>query len=168
MDDASSITSSKVPPAKVDCESMEEFVNSQGVRFTSMQQHTPYGSLCIRELFRFLVSLCSPLDKQNTEIMMHLGLSLLQVTLEVAADALSNFPSLLALCKDDLTRNLILVSFYTSKFCLNNIALLFCNSRANQSYSDVKCICTNQSYSDVKCICTNQMFIIIFILAIRN
>jgi brefeldin A-resistance guanine nucleotide exchange factor 1 len=92
---------------------MEEYVNSQGVRFMPLQQHTPYGSLCVRELFRFLVSSCSPLDKQNTEIMMHLGLSLLQVTLEVAADALSNFPSLLALAKDDLTRNLILVRFST-------------------------------------------------------
>ncbi|XP_014204621.1 Golgi-specific brefeldin A-resistance guanine nucleotide exchange factor 1 isoform X2 [Copidosoma floridanum] len=95
--------------AKVDGESVEEYVNSQGVRFMTVQQHAPYGSPCIRELFRFLVSLCSPLDKQNTEIMMHLGLSLLQVTLEVAADALSNFPSLLALAKDDLSRSLILL-----------------------------------------------------------
>ncbi|XP_031779125.1 Golgi-specific brefeldin A-resistance guanine nucleotide exchange factor 1 isoform X2 [Nasonia vitripennis] len=109
VDDASSMNSVKVPTVKVDGEAMEEYVNSQGVRFMPVQQHTPYGSLCIRELFRFLVSLCSPLDKQNTEIMMHLGLSLLQVTLEVAADALSNFPSLLALTKDDLTRNLILL-----------------------------------------------------------
>lgn len=74
-----------------------------------LQQLAPYGALCARELFRFLVSLCSPLDKQNNEVMTHLGLSLLQVALEIAADALSNFPSLLALVKDDLCRNLILV-----------------------------------------------------------
>lgn len=118
------MNSVKVPTVKVDGEAMEEYVNSQGVRFMPVQQHTPYGSLCIRELFRFLVSLCSPLDKQNTEIMMHLGLSLLQVTLEVAADALSNFPSLLALAKDDLTRNLILVNFKIIKLLFDNDKIL--------------------------------------------
>ncbi|XP_076161643.1 sec7 domain-containing protein garz isoform X2 [Ptiloglossa arizonensis] len=90
-------------------EQVEEYVNSQGVRFMPLQQLAPYGALCARELFRFLVSLCSPLDKQNNEVMTHLGLSLLQVALEIAADALSNFPSLLALVKDDLCRNLILL-----------------------------------------------------------
>ncbi|XP_058806216.1 Golgi-specific brefeldin A-resistance guanine nucleotide exchange factor 1-like [Phymastichus coffea] len=109
VDDASIVNSMKTPSVKVEGESIDEYVNSQGITFTVIQQHTPYGSLCIRELFRFLVSLCSPLDKQNSEIMMHLGLSLLQVTLEVAADTLSNFPSLLTLIKDDLARNLILL-----------------------------------------------------------
>ncbi|EZA59947.1 hypothetical protein DMN91_000370 [Ooceraea biroi] len=90
-------------------EQMEEYVNSQGVRFIPLQQRAPYGALCVRELFRFLISLCSPLDKQNNEIMTHLGLSLLQVALEIAADALANFSSLLALVKDDLCRNLILL-----------------------------------------------------------
>ncbi|KYN33563.1 Golgi-specific brefeldin A-resistance guanine nucleotide exchange factor 1 [Trachymyrmex septentrionalis] len=90
-------------------EQIEEYVNSQGVRFIPLQQRAPYGALCVRELFRFLISLCSPLDKQNNEIITHLGLSLLQVALEIAADALSNFSSLLALAKDDLCRNLILL-----------------------------------------------------------
>ncbi|KAL0099604.1 hypothetical protein PUN28_019787 [Cardiocondyla obscurior] len=90
-------------------EHIEEYVNRQGVRFIPLQQRAPYGALCVRELFRFLISLCSPLDKQNNEIMTHLGLSLLQVALEIAADALSNFLSLLALAKDDLCRNLILL-----------------------------------------------------------
>ncbi|XP_025992136.2 Golgi-specific brefeldin A-resistance guanine nucleotide exchange factor 1 [Solenopsis invicta] len=90
-------------------EQIEEYVNSQGVRFIPLQHRAPYGALCVRELFRFLISLCSPLDKQNNEIMTHLGLSLLQVALEIAADALSNFSSLLALAKDDLCRNLILL-----------------------------------------------------------
>ncbi|XP_032687446.1 Golgi-specific brefeldin A-resistance guanine nucleotide exchange factor 1 [Odontomachus brunneus] len=90
-------------------EQMEEYVNTQGVRFMPLQQRAPYGALCVRELFRFLVSLCNPLDKQNNEIMTHLGLSLLQVALEIASDALSNFSSLLALVKDDLCRNLILL-----------------------------------------------------------
>ncbi|KAL6262377.1 hypothetical protein P5V15_007466 [Pogonomyrmex californicus] len=90
-------------------EQIEEYVNSQGVRFIPLQQRASYGALCVRELFRFLISLCSPLDKQNNEIMTHLGLSLLQVALEIVADALSNFSSLLALVKNDLCRNLILL-----------------------------------------------------------
>lgn len=98
----------KVSKAK-ESEQVEEYINAQGVRFMPHQQLTPYGALCIRELFRFLVSLCSPLDKQNNEVMTHLGLSLLQVALEIAADYLSNFPSLLVLVKDDLCRNLILL-----------------------------------------------------------
>ena len=98
----------KVSKAK-ESEQVEEYINAQGVRFMPHQQLAPYGALCVRELFRFLVSLCSPLDKQNNEVMTHLGLSLLQVALEIAADYLSNFPSLLVLVKDDLCRNLILV-----------------------------------------------------------
>ncbi|XP_015114906.1 Golgi-specific brefeldin A-resistance guanine nucleotide exchange factor 1 [Diachasma alloeum] len=108
-DTASTTTGSKVPTIKVDPEHLEEYVNKQGVRFTPLQQLSPYGALCIRELFRFLVSLCNPLDKQNTEVMTHLGLSLLQVGLEISADALANFPSLISLVKDELCRNLILL-----------------------------------------------------------
>ncbi|XP_066598661.1 Golgi-specific brefeldin A-resistance guanine nucleotide exchange factor 1 [Prorops nasuta] len=96
-------------PKEKEIEEVEEYVNTHGVRFTSIQEHAPYGALCVRELFRFLITLCSPLEKQNNEAMTHLGLSLLQVALEIAADALSNFPSLLALVKDDLCRNLILL-----------------------------------------------------------
>ncbi|XP_031833133.2 sec7 domain-containing protein garz [Nomia melanderi] len=106
--DESSNSGQKTPKIK-ESEHVEEYINAQGVRFMSLQQLAPYGALCVRELFRFLVSLCSPLDKQNNEVMTHLGLSLLQVALEIAADALSNFPSLLALVKDDLCRNLILL-----------------------------------------------------------
>lgn len=98
-------------------EQIEEYINTQGVRFMPLQQLAPYGALCVRELFRFLVSLCSPLDKQNNEVMTHLGLNLLQVALEIAADALSNFPSLLLLVKDDLCRNLILVKINITKLC---------------------------------------------------
>jgi brefeldin A-resistance guanine nucleotide exchange factor 1 len=96
----------------------EEYVNSQGVRFIPLQPCAPYGALCVRELFRFLISLCSPLDKQNSEIMTHLGLSLLQVALEIAVDVLSNFSSLLGLVKDDLCRNLILVREYAVAYII--------------------------------------------------
>lgn len=110
VDDNSIINNrTNVPTIQIDTEHLDEYVNQQGVRFTPLQQLAPYGALCIRELFRFLVSLCNPLDKQNTEVMTHLGLSLLQVGLEISADALANFPSLLLLVKDELCRNLILL-----------------------------------------------------------
>lgn len=70
----------------------------------------PYGLPCIRELLRFLVSLCNPLDKQNTDRMMHIGLSLLTVALEVGADHIGNYDSLMVLVKDDMCRNLFAVS----------------------------------------------------------
>lgn len=106
--DENSSSANKVSKVK-ESEQVEEYINAQGVRFMPHQQLAPYGALCVRELFRFLVSLCSPLDKQNSEVMTHLGLTLLQVVLETAADYLSNFQSLLVLVKDDLCRNLILV-----------------------------------------------------------
>ncbi|KAL2742703.1 Golgi-specific brefeldin A-resistance guanine nucleotide exchange factor 1 isoform X1 [Vespula maculifrons] len=106
--DESITNTSKISKTK-EPEQIEEYINTQGVRFMPLQQLAPYGALCVRELFRFLISLCSPLDKQNNEVMTHLGLNLLQVALEIAADALSNFPSLLLLVKDDLCRNLILL-----------------------------------------------------------
>ena len=110
VEDLSIDDSNNEKPLKVKI--IEEAVNEYDDTDSKLTaQHTPYGSLCIRELFRFLVSLCSPIDKQNTEIMIHLGLNLLQVTLEVSADSLSNFPSLLGLIKDDLCRNIILVKF---------------------------------------------------------
>uniref|UniRef100_A0A6B2EBG3 Putative golgi-specific brefeldin a-resistance factor n=1 Tax=Phlebotomus kandelakii TaxID=1109342 RepID=A0A6B2EBG3_9DIPT len=88
----------------------EEYVNSVGVRFTQQRSITvtllPYGLPCIRELFRFLISLCNPLDKQNTDIMMHMGLNLLTVALEIGADSIGNYDSLLVLVRDDMCRNL--------------------------------------------------------------
>ena len=70
----------------------------------------PYGLPCVRELFRFLMSLTNPLDRQNTDVMVHMGLSLLTVTLEAGADHISKFNSLLYLIKDDMCRNLFFVS----------------------------------------------------------
>ncbi|XP_061399986.1 Golgi-specific brefeldin A-resistance guanine nucleotide exchange factor 1 [Musca vetustissima] len=92
-----------------------EYINSVGVRFTQqnsvdvsegMAPLVPYGLPCIQELFRFLILLCNPLDKQNTDTMMHMGLSLLTVAFEVGADNMLKYDSLLQLVKDDLCRNL--------------------------------------------------------------
>ncbi|XP_012936931.1 Golgi-specific brefeldin A-resistance guanine nucleotide exchange factor 1 [Aplysia californica] len=92
-----------------------EFINPKGVRFTQQQATMesggpvpliPYGLPCVRELFRFLVSLTNPLDRHNTDVMIHMGLSLLVVALETAADHISSYNSLLYLVKDELSRNL--------------------------------------------------------------
>ncbi|KAH8386199.1 hypothetical protein KR200_001021 [Drosophila serrata] len=90
-----------------------EYINSVGVRFTQQTAEpdavslSPYGLPFIQELFRFLIILCNPLDKQNSDSMMHTGLSLLTVAFEVAADNIGKYEGLLELVKDDLCRNLI-------------------------------------------------------------
>jgi brefeldin A-resistance guanine nucleotide exchange factor 1 len=74
----------------------------------------PYGVACVRELFRLLISLCNPLEKQNTETMIHMGLTLLTVALEIGADSIRKYNSLLSLVKDELCRNLFSVSVIAS------------------------------------------------------
>ena len=70
----------------------------------------PYGLPCVRELFRFLVSLTSPVDRHNTDVMVHMGLSLLTVALEAGADHIPGYTSLIVLVKDDMLKNLFFVS----------------------------------------------------------
>ena len=67
----------------------------------------PYGLPCVRELFRFLVSLINPHDSHNQDMMVQIALSLLATALETGAEHLDKFESLLALVKDDLARNLV-------------------------------------------------------------
>ncbi|XP_050664644.1 Golgi-specific brefeldin A-resistance guanine nucleotide exchange factor 1 isoform X2 [Leptidea sinapis] len=91
-------------------EKVEEYVNHRGIRFTAQDDSTslqPYGVGCVREIFRFLISLCNPLDPQNTTAMVHLGLQLAAIALEVAPDHLQRYPTLLHLVKDPLCRNLL-------------------------------------------------------------
>uniref|UniRef100_A0A8C8RIG0 Golgi-specific brefeldin A-resistance guanine nucleotide exchange factor 1 n=1 Tax=Pelusios castaneus TaxID=367368 RepID=A0A8C8RIG0_9SAUR len=86
-----------------------DYVNPRGVRFTQASQKegtalVPYGLPCIRELFRFLISLTNPHDRHNSEVMIHMGLQLLTVALESAPVA--DCQSLLGLVKDELCRHL--------------------------------------------------------------
>ncbi|XP_068584148.1 Golgi-specific brefeldin A-resistance guanine nucleotide exchange factor 1 isoform X3 [Cebidichthys violaceus] len=86
-----------------------DYVNPRGVRFTQSTQRDgasiiPYGLPCLRELFRFLISLTNPHDRHNTDAMMHMGLQLLTVALESAR--ITNYQSLLGLVKDELCRHL--------------------------------------------------------------
>lgn len=78
----------------------------------------PYGLPCLRELFRFLISLTNPHDRHNTDAMMHMGLQLLTVALESAN--IANYQSLLVLVKDELCRHLFQVSY---SFVLNAFIL---------------------------------------------
>lgn len=83
-------------------------INSSATKFTGtdVDSYMPYGIPCIRELFRFLISLCNPLDSQNTDNIIHIALNLLTVVLEVASDNIGNFDSLTTLAKDELCKNL--------------------------------------------------------------
>ncbi|NXG67230.1 GBF1 factor, partial [Hemiprocne comata] len=86
-----------------------DYVNPRGVRFTQSSQKegaalVPYGLPCIRELFRFLISLTNPHDRHNSEVMIHMGLQLLTIALESAP--IANCQSLLGLVKEELCRHL--------------------------------------------------------------
>ncbi|XP_048361186.1 Golgi-specific brefeldin A-resistance guanine nucleotide exchange factor 1 isoform X2 [Sphaerodactylus townsendi] len=86
-----------------------DYVNPRGVRFTQCSQKegtalVPYGLPCIRELLRFLISLTNPHDRHNSDVMIHMGLQLLTVALELAS--VTKCPSLLGLIKEELCRYL--------------------------------------------------------------
>uniref|UniRef100_A0A6Q2XG51 Golgi-specific brefeldin A-resistance guanine nucleotide exchange factor 1 n=1 Tax=Esox lucius TaxID=8010 RepID=A0A6Q2XG51_ESOLU len=95
-----------------------DYVNPRGVRFTPQQTQrdgaalVPYGLPCLRELFRFLISLTNPHDRHNTDAMMHMGLQLLTVALEAAH--IAPYQSLLCLVKDELCRHLFQNAFPVS------------------------------------------------------
>ena len=108
-DETSSLTSNDI--------AAKDYINAQGVRFISQESlsgedgsssrgHVPYGLPCVRELFRFLISLINPLERQNTEAMIHIGLRLLTVAVETAADVIASIPSLLVLIQDETCRSL--------------------------------------------------------------
>ena len=78
----------------------------------------PYSLPCVRELLRFLVSLTSPIDGHNTDVMIHMGLSLLTIALESGADHIASFKSLLSLVKDDMCKNLFFVCILVASCCI--------------------------------------------------
>lgn len=75
----------------------------------------PYGLPCVKELFRFLISLTNPVEKHNTDVMIHIGLTLLTVAMESGADHVANFKSLMQLVRDDMCRNLFSVRLHCSR-----------------------------------------------------
>ena len=69
-------------------------------------QITPYGLASIRELFRVLVNLLDPHEKQHNDTMRVMALRIVDVALEVAGPSIANHPSLATLAKDTLCRHL--------------------------------------------------------------
>ena len=66
----------------------------------------PYSLPSIRELFRVLVNLLEPHDKQHTDAMRIMALRIIDVALEVAGPSIAKHPSLALLAKDHLCRHL--------------------------------------------------------------
>lgn len=66
----------------------------------------PYSLPSIRELFRVLSNLLDPFDRQHTDTMRVMALRIVNVALEIAGPSIAYQPSLAALAKDTLCRNL--------------------------------------------------------------
>jgi brefeldin A-resistance guanine nucleotide exchange factor 1 len=66
----------------------------------------PYSLPSIRELFRVLIDLLDPHNRQHTDTMRVMALRIIDVALEVAGPAIAKHPSLAQLAKDDLCRHL--------------------------------------------------------------
>ncbi|KAF2459147.1 cytohesin-2 [Lineolata rhizophorae] len=66
----------------------------------------PYSLPSIRELFRVLVHLLDPYDRNHTDTMRVMALRIVDVALEVAGPSIANHPSLASLAKDTLCRHL--------------------------------------------------------------
>ncbi|KAJ5719445.1 hypothetical protein N7493_007900 [Penicillium malachiteum] len=64
----------------------------------------PYSLPSIRELFRVLIDLLDPHNRQHTDTMRVMALRIIDVALEVAGPSIALHPSLAALAKDDLCR----------------------------------------------------------------
>ncbi|ODN01253.1 Golgi-specific brefeldin A-resistance guanine nucleotide exchange factor 1 [Orchesella cincta] len=95
---------------------------------SNKRMNTPYGIPCVRELLRFLVSLINPHDKQNTEMMVHLGLKLLLVAVESDMEGISKHPQLCAIVRNEFVKNLIaLLSWQNTNtvILLNVMRILF-------------------------------------------
>ncbi len=66
----------------------------------------PYSLPSIRELFRVLVDLLDPHERQHTDTMRVMALRIVDVALEVAGPSIASHPSLANLAKDTLCRHL--------------------------------------------------------------
>lgn len=75
-------------------------------KVSSTDEILPYGILSIRELFRVLIDLLDPHNRQHTDNMRVMALRIIDVALEVAGPAIANHPSLAHYAKDDLCRHI--------------------------------------------------------------
>ncbi|KAI4211594.1 MAG: hypothetical protein LQ351_005635 [Letrouitia transgressa] len=111
MDDRQSSLSSEVPP-----DNFEDTTPLKGTSAIDLPLQTrysseettikPYGLPSIRELFRVLVDLLQPHNRQRGDAMRIMALRIIDVALEVAGPSIAKHPSLANLAKDDLCRHL--------------------------------------------------------------
>ncbi|KAL2800397.1 hypothetical protein BJX66DRAFT_331975 [Aspergillus keveii] len=66
----------------------------------------PYSLASIRELFRVLIDLLDPHNRQHTDAMRVMALRIIDVALEVAGPSIARHPSLASLAQNDLCRHL--------------------------------------------------------------
>ena len=66
----------------------------------------PYSLPSIRELFRVLIDLLDPHNRQHTDSMRVMALRIIDVALEVAGPSIAKHPSISTLAKNDLCRHL--------------------------------------------------------------
>ncbi|KAL4802287.1 hypothetical protein BDV18DRAFT_64655 [Aspergillus unguis] len=66
----------------------------------------PYSLASIRELFRVLIDLLDPENRQHTDAMRVMALRIIDVALEVAGPSIARHPSLASLAQNDLCRHL--------------------------------------------------------------
>ncbi|VDP33506.1 unnamed protein product [Soboliphyme baturini] len=92
------------PPLLPTKETLNENENSDE---TSEVSTLPYGLPCVRELLRFLITLCNPWEQQNSGSMIELALNLIIVALEAGADHLGKYSVLLPMVQNELCRNII-------------------------------------------------------------
>jgi brefeldin A-resistance guanine nucleotide exchange factor 1 len=84
------------------------YVNHRGIKFTQRRSGplVPYGLTCVRELFIFLISLINPHDRNNSNGMIQMGLSLITAALENGCQAIGRLNSVLQYVQDDLCKHL--------------------------------------------------------------
>lgn len=78
----------------------------KAIQDLSLEDTKPYGLPSIRELFRVLIDLLDPHNRQHTDTMRIMALRILDVALEVAGPSIAKHPSLAQLAEDDLCRHL--------------------------------------------------------------
>ncbi|KAI9736372.1 MAG: GDP/GTP exchange factor for ARF [Claussenomyces sp. TS43310] len=101
--DASRTTSSQDAAAGSNGLDVEAIPSSEGPDEAEIK---PYSLPSIRELFRVLVDLLDPHDRQHADAMRVMALRIIDVALEVAGPSISKHPSLALLAEDRLCRHL--------------------------------------------------------------
>ncbi|KAI9759743.1 MAG: hypothetical protein M4579_002128 [Chaenotheca gracillima] len=85
---------------------IKEIDSTQLVNASDVTVIKPYSLPSIRELFRVLIDLLDPHDRQHTDTMRVMALRIVDVALEVAGPSITKHPSLSSLAKDHLCRYL--------------------------------------------------------------